>query len=287
MRQLKISSQITDRGDMSLDKYLNDIAKLQLITAEAEVELAREIRAGSQIALTRLVEANLRFVVSVAKQYQGQGLTLSDLINEGNMGLVKAAERFDETRGFKFISYAVWWIRQGIMQAIAEQTRMVRIPLNKWNAINKIRKSRSYLEQEFMRNPEAEEISEASDLSLNEVKTCMSLQRTHLSFDAPISDDSDTDYYGFLPDTTSDTPDKELMDESLKNEIEQVLSFLGERESLVIKLAYGLGGMSSKSLGEIADELDLTRERIRQIKDLAIKKLQHSDRSHCLLKYMG
>lgn len=290
MRQLKITKQITNRETLSLDKYLQEIGKEELITPEQEVELARKIKEGDQVALDRLTKANLRFVVSVSKQYQNQGLTLPDLINEGNLGLIKAAQRFDETRGFKFISYAVWWIRQSILQALAEQARIVRLPLNKIGNINKINRTFSELEQVHEREPSVDEIAEALDLSIDEVETSLSNNTRAVSMDAPLGDDSDSGtLYDVLGSKDSNRPDQKLMDESLKNEIERALSSLTPREADVLKLYFGIEASvkSNLTLEEIGMKFDLTRERVRQIKEKAIKRLKHSTRSAVLQKYLG
>ena len=287
MRQLKITKQVTNREDKSLDKYLQDISKIPLITAEEEVELAQLIKKGNQQALDKLTKANLRFVVSVAKQYQNQGLKLPDLINEGNAGLVKAAKRFDETRGFKFISYAVWWIRQAILQALAEQSRIVRLPLNKIGTINKIRKAYAYLEQRHQRPPNSEEIARELDVSVHEVKQSMKNSGRHLSMDAPIGSEEDFSLYDVMSQKDSPRPDKNLMAESLNIEIERALETLPEKESQVIKLSYGIGEKHPMTLEEIGQIFDLTRERVRQIKEKAIRRLKHTSRSKILMTYLG
>lgn len=287
MRQLKIIKQITNRESKSLDKYLHDISKIDLITAQEEVELARRIRAGDQAALEKLTTANLRFVISVAKQYQNQGLTLPDLINEGNVGLVKAAKRFDETRGFKFISYAVWWIRQSILQALAEQSRVVRLPLNKIGSINKIKKTFSYLEQEHERPPSAEEIANALDMTVTEVKQSVRNIGRHVSMDAPLKEGETSSLYDVLKAGDSPKPDKELMYQSLNTEINRVLNTLSQREADVVRLYYGIGGQQSMTLEEIGSTFDLTRERVRQIREKAIRKLRHTSKSEILKSYLG
>ena len=287
MRQLKISKQITNRQDVSLDKYLQEISKISMITAEQEVELAIKIREGDQIALNTLAMANLRFVVSVAKQYQNQGLTLPDLINEGNLGLVKAAQRFDETRGFKFISYAVWWVRQGIIQALAEQSRIVRLPLNKIGAINKISRASAMLEQSLERQPSADEISEVVDISLDEIKQCMKNSSRHLSMDAPLREGEDSNFYDVMKSSESVSPDENLFIDSLKIEINTVLNALTGKEKEIVCLYYGIGGQNSLTLDEIGCRLDLTRERVRQIREKAIIKLKTANRANILLKYLG
>ena len=287
MRQLKITKQVTNRETASLDKYLQEIGKVDLISADEEVELAQRIKAGDKIALERLTKANLRFVVSVAKQYQNQGLTLPDLINEGDMGLIKAAQRFDETRGFKFISYAVWWIRQSILQALAEQSRIVRLPLNKIGSINKINKTYAYLEQTHERVPSAEEIAKELDMSVNDVKESMKNSGRHISMDAPLVEGEDSNLYDVLRSGESPNPDKELMHESLKTEIERALETLTPREADVIRLYFGLGENYPMTLEEIGETFELTRERVRQIKEKAIRRLKHTSRSKILKTYLG
>jgi len=289
MRQLKITKQITNRETASLDKYLQEIGKVELITAEEEVELAQRIREGDQAALEKLTKANLRFVVSVSKQYQNQGLSLPDLINEGNLGLIKAAKRFDETRGFKFISYAVWWIRQSILQALAEQSRIVRLPLNKIGAINKINKAFSKLEQEFEREPSADEIATNLELGTKEVKESMKNSARHVSMDAPIpnADDAGRNMYEVMTGEDSPSPEAGLIHESLRREIERSLSTLTAREADVVKLYFGLSGAHALTLEEIGEKFDLTRERVRQIKEKAIRRLKHTSRSKILKTYLG
>ncbi|MGV8944957.1 MAG: sigma-70 family RNA polymerase sigma factor [Lutibacter sp.] len=287
MRQLKITKQVTNRETASLDKYLQEIGKVDLITAEQEVELAQKIRAGDQAALEKLTKANLRFVVSVAKQYQNQGLTLPDLINEGNLGLIKAAKRFDETRGFKFISYAVWWIRQSILQALAEQSRIVRLPLNKIGSINKINKMYAFLEQENERPPSAEEIAKKLDMTVNDVKESMKNSGRHVSMDAPLIEGEDSNLYDVLNTGESPNPDKNLLHESLKVEIERALETLTPREADVVQLYFGLGDTHPMTLEEIGETFDLTRERVRQIKEKAIRRLKHTSRSKILKTYLG
>ena len=286
MRQLKIAKQVTNRESKSLDKYLQDISKIDLITAEEEVELAQKIKRGDQRALEKLVNANLRFVVSVAKQYQNQGLTLPDLINEGNFGLVKAAQRFDETRGFKFISYAVWWIRQSILQALAEQSRVVRLPLNKIGSINKINKTFSYLEQAHERPPSAEEISEELGLSVSEVKQSLKNAGKHISMDAPFAEGEDSNLYDVISASETPMPDTELVKESIREEIGRVLDTLSEREADVVKLYYGIGQSSTMTLDEIGNTFDLTRERVRQIREKAIRKLRKSAKSDLIQSFI-
>jgi RNA polymerase primary sigma factor len=287
MRQLKITKQVTNRETASLDKYLQEIGKVDLITAEEEVELAQRIKAGDQIALEKLTKANLRFVVSVAKQYQNQGLTLPDLINEGNLGLIKAAQRFDETRGFKFISYAVWWIRQSILQALAEQSRIVRLPLNKIGSINKINKTYAFLEQAHERAPSAEEIAKELDMTINDVKESLKNSGRHVSMDAPLVEGEDSNLYDVLNSGESPNPDRMLLHESLRTEIERALETLTPREADVVRLYFGLGNQHAMTLEEIGETFDLTRERVRQIKEKAIRRLKHTSRSKILKTYLG
>ncbi len=287
MRQLKISKQVTNRETASLDKYLQEIGKVDLITAEEEVELAQRIRAGDKIALEKLTKANLRFVVSVAKQYQNQGLNLPDLINEGNMGLIKAAKRFDETRGFKFISYAVWWIRQSILQALAEQSRIVRLPLNKIGSINKINKAFAQLEQEHERAPSAKEIADLLEMDEGNVKESIKNSGRHVSMDAPLVEGEDSNLYDVVRSGESPSPDKLLLVESLRVEIERSLSTLIPREADVIRLYFGLSGNHPMTLEEIGETFDLTRERVRQIKEKAIRRMKHTSRSKVLKTYLG
>ena len=287
MRQLKITKQVTNRETASLDKYLQEIGKVDLITAEEEVELAQKIRAGDENALEKLTKANLRFVVSVAKQYQNQGLTLPDLINEGNLGLIKAARRFDETRGFKFISYAVWWIRQSILQALAEQSRIVRLPLNKIGSINKINKMYAFLEQANERVPSAEEIAKELDMTISDVKESMKNSGRHVSMDAPLVEGEDSNLYDVLRSGESPNPDKNLLHESLRTEIERALETLTPREADVVRLYFGLGEKHAMTLEEIGETFDLTRERVRQIKEKAIRRLKHTSRSKILKTYLG
>jgi len=287
MRQLKITKQVTNRETASLDKYLQEIGKVDLITAEQEVELAQRIKAGDHLALEKLTTANLRFVVSVAKQYQNQGLTLPDLINEGNLGLIKAAKRFDETRGFKFISYAVWWIRQSILQALAEQSRIVRLPLNKIGSINKINKTFAFLEQANERPPSPEEIAKELDMTITEVKESLKNSGRHLSMDAPLIDGEDSNLYDVLRSGESPNPDRSLLHESLKTEIERSLITLTPREADVVRLYFGLCDQQPMTLEEIGETFDLTRERVRQIKEKAIRRLKHTSRSKILKTYLG
>ena len=287
MRQLKITKQVTNRESKSLDKYLQDISKISLITAEEEVELAQKIRQGDQQALDKLTTANLRFVVSVSKQYQNQGLTLPDLINEGNAGLVKAAKRFDETRGFKFISYAVWWIRQAIMQALAEQSRIVRLPLNKIGSINKINKAYSFLEQTHERAPSAEEIANNLDLTLSDVKQSMKISGRHVSMDAHFKEGEDSNLYDVVKSNETPQPDNNLMNDSLTTEVNRALNTLSLNEAEVIRNYYGISNTQPMSLQEIGDAFGLTRERVRQIKEKGIRKLRHTSKSKVLKTYLG
>jgi len=287
MRQLKITKQVTNRETASLDKYLQEIGKVELLTAEEEVALAQRIRQGDQAALEKLTKANLRFVVSVSKQYQNQGLSLPDLINEGNLGLIKAAQRFDETRGFKFISYAVWWIRQSILQALAEQSRIVRLPLNKIGSLNKINKAYAKLEQELEREPNYEEIAQVLEISESEVKESLRNSGRHVSMDAPLVEDEDNNMYDVLRAEDSPSPEEGLMYESLRKEIDRAISTLTPREADVIRLYFGLDGQHPLTLEEIGEKFDLTRERVRQIKEKAIRRLKHSSRSKILKSYLG
>jgi RNA polymerase primary sigma factor len=288
MRQLKITKQVTNRETKSLNSYLQDVSKIDMITAEEEVELAQRIREGDQAALEKLTRANLRFVISVAKQYQNQGLSLSDLINEGNVGLVKAAKRFDETRGFKFISYAVWWIRQSILQAIAEQARVVRLPLNKIGDISKINKAAIHLEQIHQRKPTPEEIAKELDISVRKVKSSLKNSNKSLSMDAPFQEgENDNNLYDVVSSGESPNPDKALIHESLKIEIDRALDTLSPREADVVRLNFGLGGQPVMTLQEIGDTFDLSRERVRQIREKAIRRLRQQSKSHILKKYLG
>lgn len=287
MRQLKITKQVTNRETPSLDKYLHEIGKVRLLSAEEEVGLAKKIRQGDNKALEQLINANLRFVVSVSKQYQNQGLSLPDLINEGNLGLIKAAQRFDETRGFKFISYAVWWIRQSILQALAEQARIVRLPLNKIGSINKVNNTFARLEQDFQREPTAEEIANALEIAPKEVKEALKVSSRHLSMDAPLRKDEDNTLYDVLLSSDYISPDTHLLDDSLRKEIERSLATLSTRESDIIKLYYGLNGEPPYSLEEIGKLFNLTRERVRQIKEKAIKRLKNTYRSKILRSFLG
>ena len=283
----KITKQYTNRESQSLDKYLQEIGRVELLDPEEEIELARRIKKGDQKALEKLTKANLRFVVSVAKQYQNQGLSLGDLINEGNLGLIKAAKRFDETRGFKFISYAVWWIRQSILQALAEQSRIVRLPLNRVGALNKIGKAFSTLEQEFEREPSASELAEELDMSLFEVADTLKISGRHLSMDAPFAQGEDNRLLDVIQDERTPLPDHRLIRESLSKEVERALGTLTEREAEVIRLYFGLGREHSLTLEEIGEKFQLTRERVRQIKEKAIRRLRHASRSKQLRAYLG
>lgn len=286
MRQLKITKQITNRDTKSLEKYFQEISKIDMITADEEVELARKIRDGNQLALTKLVNANLRFVVSTAKQYQGSGLRLSDLINEGNIGLVKAAKRFDETRGFKFISYAVWWIRQSILQAISEQSRMVRLPLNKIGEISKIKKVFSILEQSYERPPSTTEIANELDMSSAQVKVAMKNSGKHTSMDAPFEQGESSNLYNVIESKSSMSPDANMMLDSLTTDINQALRSLPNRESEVIRLYYGIGERTPKSLSEIGELFDLTKERVRQIREKAVRMLRNKSNNEVLKAYL-
>jgi RNA polymerase primary sigma factor len=288
MRQLKITKSITNRESQSLEKYLQEIGKVDLLTPEEEVDLAQKIKDGDQEALERLTKANLRFVVSVAKQYQNQGLSLSDLINEGNLGLIKAAQRFDETRGFKFISYAVWWIRQSILQALAEQSRIVRLPLNKVGSLNKINRAFSELEQEFEREPSPEELAELLEIPTEEVETTLGVAARHVSMDAPFIDGEDNSLLDVLENNSTPDTDAALeYKDSLRREIERSLNTLTDRQADVIKLYFGIGIEHPMSLEDIGDKFGLTRERVRQIKDKAINKLRSVNRSKLLKNYLG
>ena len=288
MRQLKITKSITNRESQSLEKYLQEIGKVDLLTPEEEVELAKRIKQGDQAALEKLTKANLRFVVSVAKQYQNQGLSLSDLINEGNLGLIKAAQRFDETRGFKFISYAVWWIRQSILQALAEQSRIVRLPLNKVGSLNKINKAFSELEQEYEREPSPDELADNLEIGTEEVETTLGVAARHVSMDAPFVEGEDNSLLDVLENSSTPGTDQELdYNQSLRLEIERSLSTLTERQCDVIKLYFGIGVEHPMSLEDIGEKFGLTRERVRQIKDKAINKLRSANRSKLLKHYLG
>ena len=286
MRQLKIAKQVTNRETLSLDKYLHEIGKVDLVSADEEVELAKRIKKGDKFALEALIKANLRFVVSVAKQYQNQGLSLPDLINEGNLGLIKAAQRFDETRGFKFISYGVWWIRQSILQALAEQARIVRLPLNKIGSITRINKTFNRLEQEFQREPTSEEVAYTLSTSPEAVEDALKVSTHHVSMDAPIHDEEGNSMYEVMLNEDSLSPEKGLMNVSLCKEIERTLSTLGEREADVIRYYFGLSGKSQHTLEEIGDEFGLTRERVRQIKEKTIKKMRNNYRNRLLRAYL-
>jgi RNA polymerase primary sigma factor len=285
--RVKISKQYTNRESQSLDKYLQEIGKVELLSPQEEIDLARRIKKGDQKSLEKLTKANLRFVVSVAKQYQNQGLSLGDLINEGNLGLIKAAKRFDETRGFKFISYAVWWIRQSILQALAEQSRIVRLPLNRVGALNKIGKAFSTLEQEFEREPSASELAEELDMSLFEVSDTLKISGRHLSMDAPFAQGEDNRLLDVIQDNRQPAPDSGLMEQSLREEVRRALATLSEREAQVIKLYFGLEQEHSLTLEEIGEKFNLTRERVRQIKEKAIRRLRHASRSKALRAYLG
>ncbi|MDI9340075.1 MAG: RNA polymerase sigma factor RpoD/SigA [Sediminibacterium sp.] len=288
MRQLKITKQITNRETASLDMYLQDIGRVELITADEEVELAKKIKMGDQKALDKMVKANLRFVVSVSKQYQNQGLSLPDLINEGNLGLIKAAQRFDETRGFKFISYAVWWIRQSILQALAEQSRIVRLPLNKIGAINKINKTFSKLEQDLEREPSFDELSVELEMLPQDIQETLKNNSRHMSMDAPLGgDDEGGTMYDLFVNNNAISPESVLINESLNKEIDRALSTLTGREADVVKLFFGLNGTHPHSLEEIGEKFDLTRERVRQIKEKAVRRLKHGSRSRLLKGYLG
>lgn len=287
MRQLKISKQFTNRENKSLDKYLNEISKVEMISPGEEVELAKRIKENDQAALEKLVTANLRFVVSVAKQYQNQGLTLGDLINEGNLGLIKAAQRFDETRGFKFISYAVWWIRQSILQALADQSRLVRLPLNKVGSLSKIGNAAAELEQKYEREATTAEIAEKLDLPGQEVETTLSSSSRHLSIDAPINEDEDANLLTLLPNHQEPNPDVDLLHESLQKEITRVISLLADKEREIVKLFFGLENNAPHSYEDISEKVNLTRERVRQIKEKALRKLRKSSKSRLLKSYLG
>jgi RNA polymerase primary sigma factor len=287
MRQLKISKQITNRESQSLDKYLQEIGKVDLLTPDEEVDLAKRIRDGDQYALEKLTKANLRFVVSVAKQYQNQGLSLGDLINEGNLGLIKAAQRFDETRGFKFISYAVWWIRQSILQALAEQSRIVRLPLNRVGSLNKISKTFSELEQKYEREPSPDELAEVLDVSASEVVDTLKISGRHVSMDAPFVQGEENSLLDVLANDGDDTPDLGLITDSLRKEVQRALHTLTQREADVVTLYFGLNGEHAMTLEEIGEKFNLTRERVRQIKEKAIRRLRHTSRSKALKPYLG
>ena len=287
MRQLKITKQVTNRDTLSLDKYLHEIGKVELLSADKEVELAKRIKKGDRAALETLIKANLRFVVSVSKQYQNQGLSLPDLINEGNLGLIKAAERFDETRGFKFISYAVWWIRQSILQALAEQARIVRLRLNKIGSINKGNKAFSKLEQEFQREPTVDEVATLMESKPELVEDSMNFSSIHVSMDAPLREEEGNNLYDVMLNDDSPNPEDSLLDDSLRQEIERSLATLGDREAEILRFYFGLKGYQSHTLEEIGDEFGLTRERVRQIKEKAIKKLKNQYRNRLLKSYLG
>lgn len=286
MRQLKINKSITNRESASLDKYLQEIGHEELVDIDEEVDLAQRIHAGDQEALERLVKANLRFVVSVAKQYQNQGLSLPDLINEGNLGLIKAAEKFDETKGFKFISYAVWWIRQSILQALAEQSRIVRLPLNQVGSLNKINKAFSKFEQENERKPSAEELSEALDIAPDKINDTLRVSGRHVSVDAPFAEGEENSLLDVLVNTDSPNADRGLIDESLATEVDRTLATLSQRESDIVRMFFGIGG-PEMTLEEIGDRFGLTRERVRQIKEKAIRRLRHDSKSALLKSFLG
>ncbi len=287
MRQLKITKQLTNREITSLDKYLQEIGRLEMISPEEEVELAQKIRQGDTEALERLTKANLRFVVSVSKQYQNQGLSLPDLINEGNLGLIKAAQRFDETRGFKFISYAVWWIRQSILSALAEQARIVRLPLNKIGAMNKVTKAYAKLEQEYERAPRAEEVALFLDMPDAEVRDSLRHSSKHLSMDAPVGIEEEGSMYDFMTSEENTTPEAELMHESLRTEINRAIASLTPKEADILCMSFGLNGKMPMTLDEIGERFDLTRERVRQIREKAIRRLKHTSHCHVLKTYLG
>ena len=286
MRQIKITKQVTNRNDSSLDKYLHDISRIELISADEEVELAKQIRSGDKQALKKLVNANLRFVVSVAKQYQNQGMGLADLINEGNVGLIKAAQRFDETRGFKFISYAVWWIRQSIMQAISEQARIVRLPMNKIGSINKANKAHASLEQQLEREPTAEELAEIMEMDASAIRGMVRSSGRHVSLDAPLIQDEDNNMYDVMASSDTPNPDIGLLMESLRLDIESTLSVLSQREATILKMYYGLGDSQPFTLSEIGETFGLTQERVRQVKDKAIKRLKSNKMTKKLRHYL-
>lgn len=286
MRQLKITKSITNRESASLDKYLQEIGREEMISTEEEVELAQRIRKGDRKALEKLTRANLRFVVSVAKQYQNQGLSLPDLINEGNLGLIKAAEKFDETRGFKFISYAVWWIRQSILQAIADQSRIVRLPLNQVGSVNKINRELSKFEQEYERRPNAEELSERTDLPLEKIDEALSVNTHHVSVDAPFAEGEDNSLLDIMVNDDSPMADRQLVVESLRSEIKHALKLLNERERNVVEAFFGIG-QPEMTLEEIGSRYGLTRERVRQIKEKAIRRLRNSTKNKMLKTYLG
>ncbi len=287
MRQLTIIKQVTNREDTSLNKYLHEIGKVELITAEEEVDLAQRIHKGDLNARDSLINANLRFVVSVSKQYQNKGMSLPDMINEGNLGLIKAAERFDETKGFKFISYAVWWIRQSILQAMAEKARIVRLPLNRFDHINKTKRVIAVLEQKYEREPTFDEITQALELAPTDVTEAIKNTGKYISFDAPLAQDEEGNLYDVLLIEDTSSPDKELLTDSLREEIERVVNTLTQREANIIRLTFGLNGKNVHTLGEIGEKYNLTRERVRQIREKAIKRLKHISKSRVLKTYLG
>ena len=284
---MKITKQFTYRESQSIDRYLQEIGKVDLLTPDEEIELAKKIKSGDSKALERLTKANLRFVVSVAKQYQNQGLSLGDLINEGNLGLIKAGKRFDETRGFKFISYAVWWIRQSILQALAEQSRIVRLPLNRVGALNKIGKAYSNLEQEFEREPSANELANELEMDVKEISDALTISGRHVSVDAPFTHGEENSLLDVIANDEQPSPDNSLMSQSLRTEIERALATLSEREAEVLKLYYGFNDQHAMTLEEIGSKFNLTRERVRQIKEKAIRRLRHASRSKNLKSYLG
>lgn len=284
---MKLTKQFTQRENQSLDRYFQEIGKVELLTPDEEVDLAKKIKQGDDLALQKLINANLRFVVSVAKQYQNQGLPLSDLINEGNLGLIKAAKKFDETKGFKFISYAVWWIRQSILQALGDHARIVRLPLNRIGALNKIAKAYNELEQTYERTPNVEELSKELEMDVNEVSYALEIAGRHISMDAAFSDDNDNSLLDVIQNDNQPEPDSTLMKESLKNEIDLALSTLTEREAIVIRYYFGLDTEYSLTLEELGEKLNLTRERVRQIKEKAVRRLRHASKSRNLAAYLG
>ncbi len=287
MRQLKITKQVTNRESKSLDKYLQDVSKLSMVTAEEEVELAQRIKQGDQVALNTLVTANLRFVISVAKQYQNQGLKLADLINEGNLGLIKAAKRFDETKGFKFISYAVWWVRQSILKSLAEQSRIVRLPLNRINTLNKMNRAYTSLEQNYQRPPSVEEIAKELEVPTEAIKQSVRHSGRPVSLDAPLKDGETSSLYEVIGSSESTAPDKSLLKVSLQTDVNRALDILPPKEANILRLYFGIGPYEAKSLHEISEIFDLTRERVRQVKERAVRRLRHSSKSRILIPYLG